>query len=165
MPENTKIPSSSTLDAPAGCYGGEIARAWQQVAYRSVAHRLTDVFTACAQAAELISAATTADAPAGASATGSLLDHISKAEQALDMAHDLAFHASDPNEAYCAICGEPIGILASFGTDWEHWEQESDPANGRVRNKVREMGHLPVPAWRPRTRPAIVAGRIVPREP
>lgn len=120
MPENVEIPSSNALNDLAGCYGSEIARARQRIAYRSIAHQLTEVFNPCAQTAELISTTTIADVPPGATGAGSLLDHISKAEQALEAVHDLA-------------------------------------ANGRARNKVREMGHRPVPAWRSGPRPPIVA--------
>jgi len=159
MPDSNNSPSSGTPDPPAGSHSGEITRAWQLTAYRSIAHHLTQVLTCCAQATELIS--TAAANPAGAE---HLLGLINEAGEALDAAHDLAYEASGPTEAYCAICGQTIGILASTGAQWEHWEPYPDPISGRVRNLARETGHLPVPARRPRSRPAIAGGRIVPAQ-
>jgi hypothetical protein len=165
MPDNAEIPSPSALDAPGGRHSGDAARAWQRAAHQSIAHQLTQVITTCAQAAELLSTTTATDTPApGSTETTCLLDSISTAEQALDAAHELAYQASDPSEAHCAACGEPIGILASSGTQWQHLDHEPDPASGQRRTKIRAMGHPPVPEWRSRPRPAIVAGRLVPAQ-
>jgi WhiB family redox-sensing transcriptional regulator len=66
-----------------------------------------------------------------------------------------------PNDAYRAVGGEPISILASTGTNRQHREQQPGPAAGILRSQVRELGHSPVPARWPCSRPSTVSCRAL----
>jgi hypothetical protein len=92
---------------------------------------------------------------------GHLLDPTSTTERALDTARELICQASKSNDACRAVCGEPISILASTGTNRQHCEQQPGPAADTLRSQVRELGHSPVPARRPYNRPSIVSGRAI----
>jgi prevent-host-death family protein len=143
--------------------------AWTRAGLEALHAHLT---TAAAEATALLGVvgqalAATSDRHMGT--VSELLDsldgRLAAPEAALADATEVYDELSRPDDALCATCREPINMF--YGHEgWQHHREVPNELTGGTKAELYQPadGHQPQPTRVPRTRPAIVEGRIV-REP